>query len=1741
MTNSNAFSDNSKKNTDYSLPYSSFTIHDVIFNDGFKNNVAITDAKNNKNYTYENLFSHVNSVAFELMSCFKTSKVKSGETQESELIGILSEKGFNQAVATLAIMKSANAYLPLSLDWPKSRLKSVLQEGNVTTLLVSKLVYENKELVHSLSKDFRLLVIEDLFSLSDSKELSEFDAWPQVNSNDVAYVIFTSGSTGKPKGVTISHKGALNTIFSVNDKYLVSQSDSVLALSELSFDLSVYDLFGPLIVGGKIVFPEQEKVKNSKHWLELIEKYEISIWNTVPQLAKLLEEEYQELKAINNSIRLFLLSGDKIPLTLPTQLILSFKKSTVVSLGGATEGSIWSIWYEISNVSLDWEAIPYGYEMPNQNIYVLNSEDDKSNVGEVGEICIGGLGVAINYWRDIERTVASFKDHPIYGRLYYTGDLGVLNSSGYVEFIGRKDRQLKIRGYRVELGEIESKLELSTDIKECVVTTLDSLSGSACNHSGKKLIAYYVAAQSTKDSSSNIEAENRIKEYLSTQLQDYMVPELYVVIEALPLTSNGKVDYKSLPFPRMTKSQFVEKPKSELEIQIANIWSQVLAIPSENVNMGDEFTQLGGDSIDAIRLSSRLRQMLNCDLSVADIFVNNTLKTLCEKVLTNKSVKLVEIQRELGHLNGSFSLLPIQDWFFEKEFQYPSQWGQLFFIKTPELNIKKLEHCVIKLLRHHDAFSLRFRQNQEGMWNQFYDDEMEITDVFHQRHISDFEIYRKGLSLAQSKFDLENGPLFRIEYLTGFSDGSARVCILAHHLLIDTVSWRILVEDLELLYHGKQLEEKGSSYRQWVSAITEYAHENSEQKDYWFQQLNGYVDPFLSVNNNQVEQAYTTNIKLSKEDTTVLLKNANQLYKTEINDLLLSALTHALSDSFESDNNVIMLEGHGREEIDNSIDISRTMGWFTSLYPVTLSKSEDILSTIKNTKELLRKIPNKGVGYGVLKGYKGQDLPSICFNYLGQLTKNTFAGEDAQKWHLTDENIVLLSPPCNNDGYNLVVTGSVLDGVMCFSIESYISSEFSQSMAINLNNYLNKIIQLTQSQTRTYLTRHDIDNIISTEYLDLLQKDTEVTDIFLANSLQQGFIYHSISQGGTDTAYQVQTYWDYNSEIDASLLENAWQLVQKKYGSLRMRFAWQEQLLQIIDKDATLNWLHLDISDLSSLEQDSYLQELLDEDRSRRFNLAEPGLFRVYLVTMGDTKSRLLLSCHHAIIDGWSSLILINKVHELYFDLYQGKEVNQQENISYQLSQACVQQQNKYDDEYWKDVLAEVPMQSRLSDLIKSDQRDTQDLKSHKYVSKPEIEHHWYRTSSFNKIKKFCSEQGVTINALFEFLCHQIINIYTFEEKTITGATISGRDLPINGVESSVGLLINTLPLVVDHTEIQELSISQAVQQLQEKINYLNSNSSTYLASLQKEGRRVFDFLFVHNNFSSLNEADQFSSLNIENLTTIEKLDYPLAMIVEEHESQLQITLRYAGELFEDDLIKNFFTVMDKILSQLAESPSLLVKELEYAEIESDRTNVEPQSQTIVSIFENNAAIHIDKRALQYGEQSLTYGQVNSKSNQLARYLDEQYSPEIGSMIPICLTDPIQEVISMLAVLKLGCAYVPMAIDSNNKQIAFTLNDVSAPFVICQNSNADKFLQYMQKSNIAVLDNLLNSENLTHFSSQNLALLLDDENLCCVMYTSGSTGTPKGVGMIKAGDNFSGQVYSQGKDAPLISCQWVAQ
>ena len=527
----------------------------------------------------------------------------------NHLVAIVMDRGWEQVVAVLGVLRAGAAYLPVDPSSPKMRLNHLLEEGGVELVLTQSWL----ETSIAWPEQVRTIAVDQQGQRLDGEKRPTV----AVGSEDLAYVIYTSGSTGRPKGVMIDHRGALNTILDVNRRFSVGAQDRCLAISSLSFDLSVYDIFGPLAAGGSILMPRPSEVPDPSHWLEFCIQHRVTIWNSVPALANLVvEESVGWPEGSLSTLRLALLSGDWIPLTLPDRLKALAPNVQTISLGGATEVSIWSIFKHVQTILPQWSSIPYGRALTNQRFHVLNEMMEPSPVWVPGYLYIGGAGLAIGYWHDAARTSMAFVPHPITGeRLYRTGDLGRWLPDGEIEFLGRRDSQVKIRGYRIELGEIEAKLLEHPSVKQAAVSAIGD------RHGTKKLAAYVVMYDAV---------EIDFHQFLSDSLPAYMIPAHFVSLPSLPLTPNGKIDRKALPAPEgaPAKADFVAA-RTPLEKILADIWQEALAL-TQQVGIHDNFFELGGDSLLGTRMVVRLQQALNITLPLKLLFERSTIADLVD-------------------------------------------------------------------------------------------------------------------------------------------------------------------------------------------------------------------------------------------------------------------------------------------------------------------------------------------------------------------------------------------------------------------------------------------------------------------------------------------------------------------------------------------------------------------------------------------------------------------------------------------------------------------------------------------------------------------------------------------------------------------------------------------------------------------------------------------------------------------------------------------------------------------------------------------------------------------------------------------------------------------------------------------------------------------------------------------------------------------------------------------------------
>ncbi|KIO77621.1 hypothetical protein TH53_08205 [Pedobacter lusitanus] len=904
------------------------------------------------------------------------------------LIPVCMDRSIELIIGILGILKAGAAYVPVDAGYPQDRIAYMLSDCN------SQLVVTNKkyaDLCRSADENAELVCIDALNALvwSNTEPLSDGDILP----NQLAYVIYTSGSTGRPKGVMVEHHSVVNLVNWHAGVYQVNAESKSTAMASIGFDAFGWEIWPYLCAGSTIVMLDDEMRLSPE---EVIKRY-ISAGITHSFVATgLVKEIVDALQQQNSELQYLLTGGDRLP-----PVDVSELSYTLVNNYGPTENTVVATCYSLSAANHD--TLPFiGKPISNTRAYILDANLSPVSIGTAGELCVSGTQLARGYLNLPELTAEKFIAHPFIPgeRIYRTGDLVRWLADGNIEYLGRTDEQVKIRGYRIELGEIESVLLQNELVNQAVVIV------SPDDHGNKRLVAYIV--------SSGTFSRELLEEYLRQRLPVYMVPALWVELSAIPLTANGKVNRKALPQPVAeddTDAASYVAPRNETEAGLAGIWQELLGV--NKVGIHDNFFRLGGDSIITIQVVSRAK-WIGCNLKPKDVFMHQTIAQLAAVAVTRKNTAGL-VKGEQGQLEGEAGLLPIQQWFFEEQLIKENAINH--FNQSVLLNLDKridkdlLSGVLQQLQEQHDVLRFSYQKN-DTVWTQTYSDQYptlihrdltEVTPSAIEAAIT------RSCEYHQAALHITNGPLIQLVWMeTPEQLTHNRLLFVIHHLAVDGVSWRVLLEDMERLFEAAlkketiSLGEKSSSYRQWYNQLAQYGKSSGllSQLPYWKEVVRSAT--YLPTDKTPesivtIKDAGSFSIQLDTQFTQQLLQEASAAYNTGINDLLLAALALTINGWSGEKRLVVGLEGHGREELGIDIDTSRTVGWFTNLYPVLLTTDEDSDNgnTIKSIKEQLRQVPDKGLGYGVLKYINRepslQDATpwNIVFNYLGQFDNIT--------------------------------------------------------------------------------------------------------------------------------------------------------------------------------------------------------------------------------------------------------------------------------------------------------------------------------------------------------------------------------------------------------------------------------------------------------------------------------------------------------------------------------------------------------------------------------------------------------------------------------------------------------------------------------------------------------------------------------------------------------------------------------
>jgi len=906
------------------------------------------------------------------------------------VVAVSLQRSLETIVALLAVLKAGAAYLPLDPDYPQDRLHFMCKDSGARLMLTQR------------------AVLPRLPSMDDTLVLDETDlcCWPdhdpgtEVHVDQLAYVIYTSGSTGQPKGVAVSHGPLSMHCQATAEIYGMVARSCELHFMSFSFDGAHERWLTALTVGASLALRDNE-LWTAEQTCDALYRYGVTNAAFPPAYLSQLAD-WAHARGEAPPVELYVFGGEAMPRAAYDKVCQSLRPRTLINGYGPTETVVTPlIWKTSADRGFDEAYAPIGRPVGERTVHMLYAELRPVARGSVGELYIGGYGLARGYLGRSALTAERFVADPFGGgggRLYRTGDLVRWREDGNVAYIGRADQQVKIRGFRIELGEVEAQLREVPGVLEAAVQLHE---GAA----GRQLVGYIVPMPNGP----RAQLSKQALQQLRRRLPEHMVPAHLIVLEALPRLISGKLDRHALPEPDIDAQREIKAPRNDTERQLAAIWAGVLGVDS--VGISDNFFELGGDSILSLQVISKVRQAgIGFQLRLRDLMRHPTIETLLEQFADAAPAQPVPATAE-AEAEGTLPLIPIQAWFFDTAIPRRHHFNQALMLQTAQpLDESLLLQALDALAAHHDALRLRYAPRADGSWEQRYSAQAEPRDLLWSREVADAEEIVRVADAAQRSLDLSEGPVWRTVHMR-HADGSARLLLVVHHLVVDGVSWRVLLEDLQAVYgqlsNGRavQLPGKSASFKAWAEHLQSLAQSGELDSEiaYWQAQMQPVTDipRDRPVDALLDRDAVTQRLRLDSERTAQLLRVAPSAYGTSIDDLLLAALSRTVWRWCGESETLVQLEGHGREGDAAGLDLSRTLGWFTSVYPVRLREGNSpVEALILSARQQRQDVPRRGVGHGVLKYLRphgatlGKAQPRITFNYLGQFDRS-LGGDDA--------------------------------------------------------------------------------------------------------------------------------------------------------------------------------------------------------------------------------------------------------------------------------------------------------------------------------------------------------------------------------------------------------------------------------------------------------------------------------------------------------------------------------------------------------------------------------------------------------------------------------------------------------------------------------------------------------------------------------------------------------------------------
>jgi amino acid adenylation domain-containing protein/non-ribosomal peptide synthase protein (TIGR01720 family) len=1574
--------------------------------------------------TYAELDERANRLAHRLIAA--------GAAPE-RVVAVLLPRSADLLVALLAVTKSGAAYLPLDPHHPADRHRSQLTDARPVAVITA-----------SDSVDLPRILVTDL---SDDAS----DPAVEVLPEHPAYVIYTSGSTGRPKGVVVPHAGLAGLVESVRLTFGVDAGSRVAQFVSPGVDVAFSELAASVLSGGTLVIVPED-VRLGAGLGGFVAAQRLTHVDLPPALLAALPAS-----SIPPTVTITI-GGE----AMPADEVRRWRRShRLINAYGPTETTVTATTWVATP---DFDAVLIGRPDLNRTAYVLDSRLRPVPPGVPGELYLGGDGLARGYLSRPGLTATRFVPDPFGppgARLYRTGDLARRTRTGELEFLGRTDDQIQIRGFRVEPGEVEAVLAGHPAVARAAVTTRAG-----------RLVAYAVAR-----ADGGGDRADELRAYLAARLPAPLVPAVVVLLGALPLTAGGKIDKAALPEPPVAITATGERPVSADEQVLAGLFAGLLGLDEDAVGRDDGFFALGGDSILSIQLVSRARAA-GLHIAPRQVFEHQSVAELA-RVAAPAAALVAKTEPAVGVLPET----PIIAWL--RRLDAPvNRYSQALLLRTPAATDRgagapatttSAEHVagvVRAALAPHDLLRARLVTTPDGRW---------ALDVPAGELALDLrvvpattgnlaDLVAAEREAAADRLDPAAGVMVQAVWFDrGALDG--RLLLVAHHLVVDGVSWRIIAEDLAAAARGETPAAASTSFRGWALGLHDALPAREGERALWERVLDGADGPALDPRRDTAGTLRRITVTVDAAITGPLLTTVPETFRAGVQDVLLAGLALALSRRNGSHAEPLVgLEGHGRaEQVVPGADLVRTVGWFTSEYPVRLPASAGgVASVVRGVKERLRQVPDGGVGFGMLHhlGDLRGARPEVLFNYLGR-----FGGaETGADWGLAPELPAAhaVADPRMPVSHRLSVNASTVDGVLRAEF-SYPAEAIGDAEVRRIaDDWLAALVALLAAANEpgaNALTPSDVPLAgLDAADLDALTANRAgVADVLPLSPLQEGLFYLAGLDDDTDV-YTVQQVFTLIGDVDADRLRAAANGLLDRYPNLRGGFTRADsgRAVQVVPASARVPFTELDVTPAE-------LDTLIETERRRRFDLDDPPLLRFVLARLGAHDSRLILTQHHLLMDGWSGPLAM---HDLFL-AYAGEEPPAPRPFTDYLAWLAGQDEAA-GEAAWRAALSGVDEPT----LVAPDAPSVAAL--------PRVAEIVLTPAETDRLTTAARSHGLTLNTVVQGGWALLLASMTGRDDVVFGATVSGRPAGLPGVEDMVGLFINTVPVRVRLRPAE--TWIDLLRRLQNEQAALLDHQHLGLAAIQRQTGvgDLFDTLTVFESYPATAGLPHLDGLEISGGIPVDATHYPLSLVVVPHAS-LRLRLEHRPDLFSTEAATGILARFRDLLSTFVTTPEAPMSKVRPAGTprpDEPATAVPPG--TLLDAFDDTVRRMPSEVALRFGPESLTYAELAARVDHLARALVAAGAvPE--SVVAVLLPRTTDAVVAWLAVLRSGAIYLPIDVSYPADRIDYLLAD-AAPAVVV----TPEFLATAATS----------AANLGAPHGRSGAYLI---------YTSGSTGRPKGV------------------------------